>query len=86
MTICSIALIAVATVPSAAMGDFQVEETTIASIQRALQAKEVTCHEIVQAYLDRIAAYDHKGPALAAILAPNPKALAQQWLVLAGYF
>jgi amidase len=77
MMISSIALIAIAAVPSAAVGAFQVEEATIASIQQALQAKEVTCHQIVQAYLDRIAAYDLKGPALAAILTPNPKALAQ---------
>ena len=85
MTICSIALIVIAAIPSVAMGAFQVEEATIAGIQQALQAKEVTCHEIVQAYLDRIAAYDRKGPALAAILTPNPKALAQAEQLDADY-
>jgi Asp-tRNA(Asn)/Glu-tRNA(Gln) amidotransferase A subunit family amidase len=54
-----------------------IEEATIASIQRALQARQVTCLQIVQAYLDRIAAYDHKGPTLAAILTLNSKALAE---------
>jgi Asp-tRNA(Asn)/Glu-tRNA(Gln) amidotransferase A subunit family amidase len=54
-----------------------IEEATIASIQQALQARQVTCRQIVQAYLDRIAAYDHKGPTLAAILTLNSKALAE---------
>jgi amidase len=57
--------------------DFAVEEATIAGIQQALQARTATCRQIVQAYLDRIAAYDHKGPALNSILTPNPKALAE---------
>ena len=57
--------------------NFAVEEATIAGIQRALQATTATCHHVVQAYLDRIAAYDHKGPALNSILTPNPKALAE---------
>jgi hypothetical protein len=38
--------------------NFAIEETTIAGIQQALQIKTATCRQIVQAYLDRIAAYD----------------------------
>lgn len=57
--------------------NFTIEETTIAGLQQALRSKSVKCHGIVQAYLDRIAAYDHKGPALNAILTLNPKALAE---------
>jgi amidase len=55
---------------------FQVEETTTAGVHEALQAKQVPCHQIVRAYLKRIAAYDHNGPALNAILTPS-KALAE---------
>jgi amidase len=42
-----------------------------------LQTKTTTCRQIVQAYLDRIAAYDHNGPALNSILTLNPKALTE---------
>jgi amidase len=56
---------------------FQIEEATVADIQRALRDKALTCHALVQAYLDRIAAYNHKGPSLGAILALNLNALAE---------
>jgi amidase len=56
---------------------FQVEETTISNVRKALQANQVTCRQVVQAYLDRISAYDHQGPTLAAILTLNSKALAE---------
>lgn len=64
------------TVGYAAEG-FQIEETTIALIQQAFRDKSLTCHRLVQGYLDRIAAYDHAGPALNAILTLNPEALAE---------
>jgi len=56
---------------------FQIEEATVSSIHQALRDKSLTCHALVQAYLDRIAAFDHKGPSLDAILALNPSALAE---------
>jgi amidase len=61
----------------AAAHDFVIEETTVAGIQQALQTNARTGRQIVQAYLDRIAAYDHKGPAFNSILTLNPKALAE---------
>src|ERR1700751_4998272 len=61
----------------AAAQDFVIEETTVAAIQQALQTNARTGRQIVQAYLDRIAAYDHKGPAFNSILTLNPKALAE---------
>ncbi len=65
-------------IPSeAAAQDFAIEETTVAGIQRALQTNVRTGRQIVQAYLDRIAAYDHNGPAFNSILTLNPKALAE---------
>ena len=54
---------------------FVVEETTIAGIQAAFASKQLTCVQLVQSYLNRIEAYDDRGPALNAILSINPKAL-----------
>ena len=51
------------------------DETTIADIQAAFKAKTLTCRMLVQMYLDRIDAYDKKGPALNAIVVINPDAL-----------
>ena len=51
------------------------DEATIADIQAALKAKTLTCRTLVQMYLDRIDAYDRKGPALNAIVVTNPDAL-----------
>src|SRR5262249_57244935 len=50
-------------------------EASIADIQAALQARTLTCRALVQMYLDRIEAYDKKGPALNAIVAINADAL-----------
>ena len=72
-----IGVTAVLIASEAAAEDFVIEETTVAGIQQALQTNARTCRQIVQAYLDRIAAYDHKGPAFNSILTLNPKALAE---------
>ena len=55
---------------------FRVEETTIADIRRAFRNKSLTCHQLVQRYLDRISAYDKRGPAINALITLDPKALA----------
>src|SRR5215469_9725453 len=52
------------------------EEATIADIHAALRSKELTCRQLVQRYIDRIEAYDKKGPTLNAIIMINPDALA----------
>ena len=86
VTVGSIAMTAIAAALAGTTGAaFRVEETTIADIHKALQNKQVTCRVIVQAYLDRIAAYDHKGPTLASILTLNPKALAEAERLDADY-
>lgn len=54
---------------------FNVVEATIAGVHSAFKAKTLTCRQLVQAYLDRIEAYDKKGPGLNAIVVVNPKAL-----------
>src|SRR5258708_35691491 len=55
---------------------FRVEETTIAAIHAALEAKTLTCHSLVQQYLARITANDKQGPAINALVTLNPNALA----------
>ena len=54
---------------------FVPEEATIAGIQGALASRDVTCVQVVQAYLRRIETYDDRGPALNAIISINPAAL-----------
>lgn len=54
---------------------FWTQEATIADIHAAFRSKELTCRHLVQMYLDRIDAYDKKGPALNAIITVNPDAL-----------
>jgi Asp-tRNA(Asn)/Glu-tRNA(Gln) amidotransferase A subunit family amidase len=56
---------------------FQVEEATIAEIHASMKAGKLTCHALVQKYLDRIEAYDKQGPALNSIITINPRALQQ---------
>src|SRR5215472_11957634 len=53
-----------------------IQEATIADIRAALIRKELTCRQLVQSYIDRIEAYDRKGPTLNAIVTINPSALA----------
>ncbi|EOD08789.1 hypothetical protein EMIHUDRAFT_217042 [Emiliania huxleyi CCMP1516] len=43
------------------MEHFRVEETTIADIHASYRAGAITCVQLTQAYLDRIAAYDQRG-------------------------
>src|ERR1700683_91262 len=56
---------------------FTLEETTIDEIHAAYTGKALTCVELVQSYLDRIAAYDQKGPALNSYVTINPAALTE---------
>ena len=53
----------------------KIEEATIADVHRAMKGGHLTAHQLVQAYLDRIAAFDKKGPGFNAILQINPRAL-----------
>jgi len=52
-------------------------ETSIADIHKAMQAGTLTCHNLVQQYLDRIHAYDQQGPAINSMLYINPASLEQ---------
>ena len=55
--------------------NFDLLETTIADIHAAFAAGKLTCRELVQAYIDRIEAYDKRGPAINAIITVNDSAL-----------
>ena len=54
---------------------FNVVETTVSDIHAAYKAGALTARQLVQKYLDRIDAYDKKGPAINSIISLNPKAL-----------
>lgn len=51
-------------------------ESTITELQAAMTAGRATSATLVDAYLARIAAYDHAGPALNAMIRLNPRARA----------
>jgi hypothetical protein len=55
---------------------FRLEEATIPDLQGAMEEGSVTSERLVRYYLNRIAAYDRKGPALNSIISLNPDALA----------
>jgi Asp-tRNA(Asn)/Glu-tRNA(Gln) amidotransferase A subunit family amidase len=66
-------------------GRFVAEEATIPALQQAFREHRLTCHALVQTYLDRIAAYNQAGPKLNAILTLNGNALAQADKLDAGF-
>ena len=57
------------------MSTFELPEATVASVHQALASGALTCVQLTQRYIDRIEAYNLKGPALRAIITVNPKAL-----------
>src|ERR1700676_2785842 len=56
---------------------FQLMESSIADIHKAMLGGTLTCHDLVQQYLDRIRAYDQQGPAVNSMLYVNPQSLQQ---------
>ena len=65
----------IATLMTSQTSNFEVQEATIADIHRALASRRITCPQLVEKYLERIDAYDKKGPAINAIITVNSKAL-----------
>ena len=68
---CCVLSVALAAQPA----PFQIEETTIAKVHAAMRAHQLTCHQLVDAYLQRIAKYDKNEPPINAIVLTNPNAL-----------
>jgi Asp-tRNA(Asn)/Glu-tRNA(Gln) amidotransferase A subunit family amidase len=54
---------------------FPVEEAFIAGLEAAYLSGRTTVHEVVQSHLDRIAAYDKRGPLINSLITVNPHAL-----------
>jgi amidase len=54
---------------------FKLEETTIRDVHEGYLSGQLTCVRLVQAYLDRISAYDQSGPTLNTFVKLNPAAL-----------
>src|SRR5712692_2222804 len=54
---------------------FHLQEATVEDVHDAYKSGQLTAHQLVQLYLDRIEAYDKKGPSINAIITVNPKAL-----------
>jgi len=65
---CGFAALAVA-------ADFPVEELSIEQLHAAYKSGKTTAAEVVQRHLDRIAAYDKRGPLINSLVIVNPKAL-----------
>jgi len=66
-----------ATVEAKAKGGvpFRFMEASILETQAALASGTITSEDLVRMYLDRIEAYDKRGPALNAVIRRNPNAL-----------
>src|SRR5687767_14499171 len=62
---------------SASSGSFQLMEATIDGVHAAYRSGQLTARQLVQRYLDRIAAYDQQGPDLNCIITLDPEALAE---------
>lgn len=56
---------------------FNVVEATVADIHAAYLSGELSARQLVEIYLDRIEAYDKKGPVINALISLNPHALAE---------
>src|SRR6266446_5493128 len=64
---------------------FNIVEATIDDIHAAYKSGQLTCRQLVQMYLDRIEAFDKKGPAINAIITTNSDALKEADRLDAAY-
>jgi amidase len=60
---------------TAEQGSFRLQEATVASIHDAFASGQLTCTQLTKLHLDRIDAYDRRGPSLQAIIMVNPRAM-----------
>jgi Asp-tRNA(Asn)/Glu-tRNA(Gln) amidotransferase A subunit family amidase len=68
-------LLTVAGDATAQSGSFRLLDATVDEVHAAYTAGTLTARRLVQLYLNRIDAYDKKGPAINAIITLNPDAL-----------
>jgi Asp-tRNA(Asn)/Glu-tRNA(Gln) amidotransferase A subunit family amidase len=64
---------------------FNLVEATIDDIHDAYKSGQLTCRQVVQMYLDRIEAFDKKGPAINALITVNADALKEADRLDAAY-
>ena len=72
-----VALVVTLAVLDGGVRAFNVAEATIAQIEAELSSGRLTCQQVIQLHLNRIAAYDKAGPRLNAVIALNQQAIAQ---------
>ncbi len=59
-----------------AAADFSIVDASISVLVQRMQRGELSSHDLVKQYLDRIATFDRSGPAINSIIELNPDALA----------
>jgi amidase len=64
---------------------FELVDASIESIHAEFKAGRLTSRALVQAYLDRIEAYDKNGPTINSVITTNPKALEEADAMDAAY-
>ncbi|MGH7561456.1 MAG: amidase [Gemmatimonadales bacterium] len=71
----ALAALGLAAAPAGAqtVAGFQVTEVSIADVHAAFRSRRLTCRQLVDASLDRIAVYDKSGPGINAIVLVNPE-------------
>jgi amidase len=65
-----------APVPTSTSPNEDLEEITVAELQKRMSAGRLTARELTQKYLERIQALDKRGPAINSVIELNPDALA----------
>src|SRR5687767_12180758 len=60
---------------SSTTSTFNVVEATIDDVRAALTARQISCRELTELYVERIRAYNQTGPSLNSVQTVNPKAL-----------
>lgn len=65
----------IAAMAQAQSSAFPVEEASIVDLEAAYLAGRTTARAVTQAHLDRIAAYDKRGPLINSLITVNPRAL-----------
>ncbi|HCW79189.1 MAG TPA: amidase, partial [Gemmatimonadetes bacterium] len=70
-------LVSSSTLSAQQVGTVQLMEVTIDQVHEAMVGHTLTSRQLVEAYLDRIEAYDRNGPTINAIIMTNPRALAR---------
>jgi Asp-tRNA(Asn)/Glu-tRNA(Gln) amidotransferase A subunit family amidase len=68
-----------------AQTNFNVVEATIDDIHAAFKSGQLTCRQLIQMYIDRIEAFDKKGPNINALITVNADALKEADQLDAAY-